>query len=820
MNEAQFHLSPLRYLSPDIASIAPSELKALTHWLTWKAGPIKPDGKFDKIPFGKDGTGHGWQQSQQWMTFSEAMSAAKRRGHSGIGFVLPAITDSGNHIVALDYDSVDLSEGDDDPRRSEIRQTHELLGEPYLEESPSGKGIRMFVQSSVSIDQVSGANPLGGKDELFCASGKWVTVTGFKLGGSGTPDASEKIQEIAESWTARNQNSKKKNKNSVISPVTKELGHLTHSGWNGWPSHKIRDGEGREEKMLSFAGHLRSIGVMQDEIELMCLKANDERYEDPLDEEVVLDRARRYAISGNGSISQLIAAQSKVDLSLLEQVDRTDAGNVALLFNLTNGEIRFVYEFKTWIVWHNGRWHYDRPKALIHTRLLMVSVHYQEKADKLLAQANAGNLEEAEIKKINMVAKAIGKWAELCRNKKYLDSMQSLAERDPRFLVNANLIDADPLLLGVENGVVDLRTGILSQDNKERFILKRCPINFNLHAKALRWIVFIDEITSSPDGIENGKIKAKPSFDLASYLQKALGYSITGRVNEHVMFIAIGSGANGKNVLLDTVKSVGGDYMETIAPEVLMATKLESSAEQASPSVRKLAGARCAISSESKDGQKLDIAVVKRHTGSGSITARSLHENPVTFEMTHKLWLMTNHTPQIDHIDSATKGRLNMIPFRMKWNRPGETRPDPSLESADKDLMDKLKQEYEGILLWLIQGAVRYHKEGLAPPSEVTAFTQDYIQSQDSFSRWLDECETCSIEDGFTAGDLFFHYGDFCRLEEERRQIDNSSILGKRLRELGYKNDKTRNGSRYNLRPKQHIPSALDVVKELFAEVS
>lgn len=820
MNRNQLHLSALRYLNPDVASVLPVELMARPQWITWKAGPYKPDGKFDKIPFGKDGTGRGWQQFHQWMVFSEAMSAAKRRGHSGIGFVLPAVTDSGNHIVALDYDSVDLSDGDDDPRRAEIRKTHELLGDPYLEKSPSGKGIRMFVQSSVRIDQVSSANPLGGKDEIFCASSKWATVTGFTLGGSGVPEVTKKIQELASSWTARNSQAKKQkssSKNVLAKPM---LSHLIKSGWNGWPSHKIRDGEGREEKMLSFAGHLRSIGVMQDEIELLCLKANDDHYEDPLEEDVVLDRARRYANTGNGSISELIAAQSKVDLSLLEQVDRTDAGNVALLFNLTNGEIRFVFEFKTWIVWHNGRWHYDRPKSLLHTRLLLVSAHYQEKADRLLAQANSGNLAEAEIKKINIVANAIAKWAELCRNKKYLDSMQILAERDQRFLVNAKLIDADPWLLGVENGVVDLRTGILSQDNKERFILKRCPVNFNPDAKSPRWIIFIDEITSSPDGIENGKVKAKPSFDLASYLQKALGYSITGRVNEHVLFIAIGEGSNGKNVLLDTVKAVGGDYMETITPEVLMTTKFENGAEQASPSVRKLAGARCAISSESKDGQKLDIAVVKRHTGGGSMTARSLHENPVTFEMTHKLWLMTNHTPQIDHIDSATKGRLNMIPFRMKWNRPGETRPDPTLENADKDLMDKLKQEYEGILLWLIQGAVCYHKEGLAPPSEVTAFTQDYIQSQDSFTRWLDGCETCSIEDGFTAGDLFIHYGSFCRREEERRQIDTSSMLGKRLRELGYKNDKTRDGSRYNLRPKKQIPSALDAVKELFTELS
>jgi putative DNA primase/helicase len=388
--------------------------------------------------------------------------------------------------------------------------------------------------------------------------------------------------------------------------------------------------------------------------------------------------------------------------------------------------------------------------------------------------------------------------------------MQSLAQRDPRFLVGANAIDADPWLLGVENGVVDLRTGILSKDSKERFILKRCPVHFNSDAKADRWIKFIDEITSHTDGLVNGKVKSKLSPQLADYLQRALGYSITGRVNEHVMFIAIGSGANGKNVLLDTVKSVGGDYMETIPPEVLMSTKLENGAEQASPSVRKLAGARCAFSSESRDGQKLDIAVVKRHTGGGSMTARSLHENPVTFEMTHKLWLMTNHTPQIDHIDSATKGRLNMIPFRMKWNRPGETRPDPTLENADKDLMDKLKLEHEGILLWLIHGAIRYHKEGLTAPSEIAVFTQDYIQSQDSFTRWLSECELCSIDDGFTAGDLFFNYGTFCRLEEERRQIDSAAVLGKRLKEQGYKSEKTRDGSRYNLRPKQQTLSVGD----------
>ena len=814
------HHQPMNYVADNIRSVLPQELKQINQWITWKAGAIKSEGKFDKLPIGKDGSGREWQQSHQWMTFEEAMGVARRRGHSGVGLVLPAKTDSGNHIVALDYDSVDLNQVDDDLRLAEIRKTHKILGEPYLEKSPSGKGIRIFVQSSASIDQVSSANPLGGKDELFCASGKWVTVTGCTLGGSGMPEVTEEIQELASCWNARNYKIKSQVGNTTNTPAPDMFSHLVNSGWDDWPKHLIRDGEGREEIMLSYAGHLRSKGISQSRIEQLCLQANVDRYADRLDIEVVLDRARRYAVNGNELGSHGASPDSIIDLTLLEQVDRTDAGNVALLFNLTNGEIRFVHEFKTWIVWHNGRWHYDKPNALIHSRLLKVAVYYQELAGDLSKKTDEESIDSLERKNIKDAVKKIEKWVAQCRSKKFLDSMQILAQRDSRFLVNANLIDADPWLLGVENGVVDLRSGALSQDSKDRFVLKRCPVKFNPDAKASRWTKFIDEITSYPDGFINGKVQSKSSPELVRYLQKALGYSITGRVNEHVMFIAIGSGANGKNVLLDTVKSVGGDYMETIAPEVLMATKLENGAEQASPSVRKLAGARCAFSSESKDGQKLDIAVVKRHTGGGSMTARALHENPVTFEMTHKLWLMTNHTPQIDHIDSATKGRLNMIPFRMKWNRPGETRPDPKLENADKSLMDKLKLEHEGILLWLIHGAICYHKEGLNPPSEVTAFTQDYIQSQDSFTRWLNECELCSIEEGFTAGNLFLNYVNFCRQEEQRQQIDTSARLGKRLREQGYESERTRDGSRYNLRPKQQTPLAVDGLTKFIGELN
>jgi len=232
-----------------------------------------------------------------------------------------------------------------------------------------------------------------------------------------------------------------------------------------------------------------------------------------------------------------------------------------------------------------------------------------------------------------------------------------------------------------------------------------------------------------------------------------------------------------------------------------MATRSEANADQASPSTRKLAGARCAISSESKDGQKLDVAVVKRHTGGGFVSARALHENEMTFEITHKLVLMTNHIPQLDHMDDATKGRLHIIPFDIKWNRPSETRLDPKLPNADKNLMDTLKTEYEGILSWLIHGAVKYASEGLTPPNEVVASTQAYIESQDLLSRWLNEmCTACAPDQGLTAAELLNRHKSYCQSEGELPKIDSPAALSKRLTALGYASVRKNSGRRFALR--------------------
>jgi primase-polymerase (primpol)-like protein len=191
-----------RYLAAALDLKVPALLMAIPQWITWTAGDPEPDGKFAKRPKGRDGTGSAWQTAAQWMTFEESLLAARHPSRSGVGLVLPAKTADGKFLVALDFDGVDLTD-DQSPRVVEIKKLYGRLGGPYTEASPSGKGLRMFVLSSEPLPQISAANPLGGKDELFCASPKWVTVTGFFKSGTGVPDATKEIGRLAHEWQWR-----------------------------------------------------------------------------------------------------------------------------------------------------------------------------------------------------------------------------------------------------------------------------------------------------------------------------------------------------------------------------------------------------------------------------------------------------------------------------------------------------------------------------------------------------------------------------------------------------------------------------------------
>lgn len=491
------------------------------------------------------------------------------------------------------------------------------------------------------------------------------------------------------------------------------------------------------------------------------------------------------------------APKTAGEYALLE--DRTDTGNANILVRIADGNLRYVPERRLWLWWEGHRWLADMHGVEANTAAGRVAQYYHTTAVGLARQSENQALDGAEGKRLAAAADSVAKWSKSCRNKPSIDRMLALAAKDSRVQLPAEKMDRDPWLLGVDNGVVDLRTGELRSAAREDYVTKRSPFGFDPTARAPRWVRFIDEIT----GVSDGKGGYRSRKALASYLQKALGYSLTGSTSEHKLFVCIGAGSNGKNILLDTFQDVGGGYAQTIPPEALMVTRYDGDAERPSPTAAILAGARAAISSESKDGARLDVALVKRHTGGGYLTARLLRENTFRFEITHKLWLMTNHRPAVDHLDDAMRGRLHLIPFDRRWNRPGHPERDPALPDGDKDLMTKLRAEGEGVLAWLVEGAVRYTKEGLEPPGEVARMTREYFRDQDALGRWIEQYEKCDPRDGTGAGDLFGAFEAWCVEEEiEKWHPSNSTAFSSAMRARGVEKRKAKDGARYGLRVK------------------
>lgn len=498
-------------------------------------------------------------------------------------------------------------------------------------------------------------------------------------------------------------------------------------------------------------------------------------------------------------------------------VDRSDTGNANLLIRLSDGNLRYVPERNLWLWWDGSRWIADQFMTYAFEAAARVAQHYHGKADEYRRQASDTGLAEDEAKRNRANAKGLDQWATHCRNKRSVDAMLAMASRDIRISVPAAELDKDPWLFGVANGVVDLRTGKLRDAARDEFVTKRSPIAFDPYATAPRWLRFIAEITGTPLDAEYdadsgllrsetvGRYNGRP--ELAEYLQRALGYCCTARTDQHKMLIMVGAGSNGKNILLDTVQAVLGDYCKPIPPEALMASRYDADSERPSPTTASLAGARLAISSESRDGARLDVALVKRHTGGGYMTARLMRENSFRFEITHKLALMTNHKPSLDHLDEALRGRLHLVPFDRVWNRPGQTDRNEALPDGDPKLMDSLRAEAPGVLAWLIKGAVMFAQDGLTPPREVVRMTRAYFAEQDPVGRWLETMERCGPEQGTPARELFMSFLQWHRDEDDGngRAPETEKAFSMILEGRGVLKKRRAAGVRYGLRAKNVV---------------
>ncbi len=819
--------------------IAPDPLRDLPGWLTYKTEP-HPDkpGKMRKIPYyaasGRRRRGNGTPEDRaQLVDFATAKAALLKGGYAGLGFA--PRSDWG--IVFTDFDDC-IKEGKIDPF------VEGLARATYVELSPSGTGAHSITRGNIpNMKDHATADKFG--VEVFSSS-MFITFTGNPLPECLFMDNCNVIADtppelaalIRERQNARGEASAdagqvsedaKFARKMALSNVTKEtLFDLRDALMNGIPADLI-DAYGT---WIEIGEALASLKETPFEIEAVTLwhevsarsPKYDEGYADMKWDTFRPNRITHLTIfklaQDNGwtnpRSSQALKTGGAEDYATLE--DRTDVGSANMLIRLTGGDLRYVDERGRWLWWDGSKWIADARGKAAFKAALPVAQHFHQVALDLRKQAANPALDEVEQKRISKSAASVERWADQCRSNRGIDAMLAVASKDGRIAVPAADLDCDPWLLGASNGVVCLKTGTLRPAGRDEFVTMRSLVAFDPDAKAPRWRRFVEEITGRPLPVEFsadghvvpesvGRYEARPA--LADYFQRVMGYAVTGSTREQKMFFCIGAGCNGKSVALDIIKEILDDYCRTIPPESLMTTRHDADAERPSSVAASLAGCRLAISSESREGQRLDVALVKRHTGGGFLTARLMRENSFTFPITHKLMLQTNSKPALDHLDDAIRGRLHLIPFDRVWNRPGHPEHDPTLPVGDKDLMEALRAEAPGILTWLVEGAVRYTRQGLEPPADVVRMTRSYLSEQDPISRWLDGYDRCDPKRGILASELFRQFQNWHRDEDQGQgqAPENTKAFGQALAGRQVTKHKSESGWLYGLTAK-HVPGS------------
>jgi putative DNA primase/helicase len=307
----------------------------------------------------------------------------------------------------------------------------------------------------------------------------------------------------------------------------------------------------------------------------------------------------------------------------------------------------------------------------------------------------------------------------------------SLASR--RLVIDRGKFDADPDLLGLKNGTVDLRNGNFRPPRKEDYLTKRTNVTFDAAAQCPAWDKFLVETTQG-------------DRELIRYLQQCVGITLTGHQREHLFFIVVGPAATGKSTFHEALQYMFGDYGVGIDPNSLAAGKAEGG--RARPDIAKLAGVRFLFANESRAGLRLDEGLVKSLTGGDTVTARNLYEADFDFRPQFKLWLRTNAEPNFDGSDSGMQRRIRKVPFIHVISE----------EVKDRDLQGKLRKESAGILNWALRGLQDYQANGLVEPIVVRLETAAYIRSLDIVGQFIAErCETgpgCKV----TANALYNEY--------------------------------------------------------------
>jgi putative DNA primase/helicase len=436
-------------------------------------------------------------------------------------------------------------------------------------------------------------------------------------------------------------------------------------------------------------------------------------------------------VEAGGTREQLDALIAQAPKQQPSPGDEADGGledRIALDFSALHVErLRFVATWNKWLEWDGVRWRFE---------------------DTL----HAFDLSR-----------------QLCRNAentshKTVAAVVALARADRRQAATAAQWDADPWLLGTPGGTVDLRTGELLPARQDQYITKITSVTPASQPPAQScqlWLEFLQRVTGGNEQLQD-------------FLQRVCGYCLTGLTIEDSLFFLHGKGGNGKSVFLGTVSDIVADYHKTASMEMFTVTY----GERHPTDLAMLRGARLVTAIETEEGKRWDESKLKALTGGDKISARFMRQDFFEYVPQFKLLIAGNHKPTFRSVDEAIRRRVKLVQFTV-------TIPE---NERDPELSDKLKNEWPGILRWVIEGALMWKREGLNPPATVKDATDDYLTGQDDLQRFIDDACVVGPDESDTTEHLWDGWTDWA--EDRREFVGTQRRFSDRLQDKGFVPDR------------------------------
>lgn len=433
------------------------------------------------------------------------------------------------------------------------------------------------------------------------------------------------------------------------------------------------------------------------------------------------------------------------------EINETDLGNARRLIRRHGHELRYAAHMRAWLRWDGLRWAVDEDA-------------YVDRCTHATAQSIV-----AEIVTLSDPEKQKKRFAHAIKSEaaRAVENAMRMASTLSGVRVGAHELDADPWALNVLNGTIDLRTGELRAHDPADLITKLAPVTYDANAHDGRWDAYLQS--------------ALRDDDLAGWLQRAVGYTLTGDTSEELLFFVHGPARAGKSTFLEAVKAALGDYSRSAEWETFLDRDHGGGAR---PDIARLAGARLVTSNEVDEGRKLAEGLVKTLTGGDTITARFLYRDEFEYLPQFKLWLAANHKPKVRHGDDAIWRRIRLVPF---LHPP---------EHVDLELKHHLVNDpaaRSAILAWAVRGCSSWQAEGLAAVDAVRNATESYRNEMDPLGEFLaDHCAFGTADDYWvTAKELRKSYEEWATEQGLKRTLSPPAFR-EALEERGCTSDRTR----------------------------